>query len=222
MNNTQVESIINQLKSMGSEKNREGMARFGIEASNAFGVSVTEMRKFGRAYSGNHELALALWKTGFHDAQMLAGIIDDPKQVTKEQMNDWVKDLNSWDVCDMACTNLFDKTDLAAEMAIEWSTREPEFEKRAAFSLMAGIAWHRKDESDETFLKFLPIIKRESTDERNFVKKAVNWALREIGKRNSNLHAAALKTAEEIKALDTKSSRWIANDAIRELKARQV
>lgn len=212
-----VPEIIIELKKLGKEENRAGMARFGIETDKALGISVTELRKFGRPYRKNHQLALELWRTGIHEAQQLANIIDDPAQVTEAQMEEWVKDFDSWDVCDGACTGLFDKTSLARQKIGEWSQREPEFEKRAAFALLAGLAWHSTDEPDQTFVDFLPLIKREATDERNFVKKAVNWALREIGKRNKQLNQAALQTAEEIKQLDSKSARWIAADAIREL-----
>lgn len=213
------DKILADLKAMGSEKSRAGMARFGIATDKAFGVSVVELRKYGRAYKKQHDVALALWKTGIHEAQMLAAIIDDPAQVTPEQMDDWVKDFDSWDVTDTACTGLFDKTPHAIAKAIEWSERVPEFEKRAGFALIAGLAWHSKTELDATFIKFLLIIKREAHDDRNFVKKAVNWALREIGKRNVALNKEALAWAEDIQKIDSKSARWIAADALRELRA---
>jgi 3-methyladenine DNA glycosylase AlkD len=214
---TTVDAILADLKKMGSQKNRDGMARFGIKTDKAFGVSVTVLRQYGKKHRHDHALALALWQTGIHEAQMLAAIIDDPAQVTPDQMDDWVKDFDSWDVTDTTCTGLFDKTPFAVEKAIEWCTREPEFEKRAGFALMTGVAWHSKTKSDQTFLDFLPIIKRESHDDRNFVRKAVNWCLRTIGKRNAALNKAALATAEQIKATNSKAGRWIASDAIREL-----
>ncbi len=214
-----VEKILADLKTMGSEKNRAGMARFGIATDKAYGVSVVELRKYGRAYKKQHDVARELWKTGIHEAQMLAAIIDDPAQVTPDQMDEWVKDFDSWDVTDTACTGLFDKTPYALQKIVEWTTREPEFEKRAGFALLAGLAWHSKTEPDATFIKLLPIIKREAHDDRNFVKKAANWALREIGKRNAVLNKEAMKTAEEIQKIDSKSARWIAADALRELKA---
>lgn len=210
------ETIIRELRAMGSEKNREGMARFGIRTEKALGISVTMLRKYARPYKKNHELALALWKTGLHEARILAAIIDDPSQVTPSQMDDWVKDFDSWDVCDQACTGLFDKTPHAEIKAHEWSRREKEFEKRAGFALMAGLAWHSKTVSDEVLLGFLPLIQHEAIDERNFVKKAVNWALREIGKRNDVLRPAAYKIAADLAEAESRSARWIGRDALRE------
>ncbi len=211
-----VQKVVDHLESLGSEKNRAGMARFGINTTKAFGVSVVELRKYGRQFRHNHELALALWRAGYHEARILAAISDDPAQVTPEQMDEWVSDFDSWDVCDQACCSLFDKTPYAVEKAKEWATRTKEFEKRAGFALMAGTAWHNKTAPDATFLAFLPFIKDASTDERNFVKKAVNWALRQIGKRNAILWDAAVKTALDMALSDSKSARWIASDALRE------
>jgi 3-methyladenine DNA glycosylase AlkD len=170
----------------------------------------------------DHALAQRLWASGVHEARLLASMIDQPEMVTEAQLESWVRDFNSWDVCDQCCSNLFDKTKFAHEKAIDWSKREEEFVKRAGFVLMAALAVHDKKAADEDFLKFLPIVKRESTDERNFVKKAVNWALRQIGKRNLNLNKAAIQTAEEIQQIDSGSARWIAADAIRELTGEAV
>lgn len=217
-----VSQILQDLQQMGSELNRQGMARFGINTEKAFGISVTELRKYGKVYQKNHQLALELWKSGFHEARILAAIIDDPAQVTPEQMETWVKDFNSWDLCDQACTGLFDKTPFAKKQAKAWSTRKEEFEKRAGFALMAGLAWHSKTEPNKTFLDFLPLIKQQATDERNFVKKAVNWALRQIGKRNPSLLKAACQTAKEIEKMDSKSARWIAADALREFQVKSA
>jgi 3-methyladenine DNA glycosylase AlkD len=211
--------LLAKLKQLGSEKNRAGMARFGIQTDKAFGVSVANLRQLAKPYRKNHQLALDLWQTGFHEARILAAIIDDPTQVTPAQMDSWMKDFNSWDLCDQTCS-LFDKTPHAVTKIYEWTTREPEFEKRAGFALMAELAWHSKTETDQTFIDFLPLIEREAWDERNFVKKAVNWALREIGKRNKALYKVALSCAERIGRQESKAARWIAADAIRELRAK--
>jgi len=193
------------------------MAKFGIKAEHAFGVSVPVLRNLARSIGKDHMLAQELWETRIHEARELATMIADPRQVTEDLMERWVKDIDSWDVCDHCCGNLWDKTPFAYGKAREWSRRPQEFVKRASFSLMAALAVHDKAASDTAFVKFLPIIKRESIDERNFVKKAVNWALRQIGKRNGDLNRRAIETAREIQKLESKSARWIATDALREL-----
>jgi 3-methyladenine DNA glycosylase AlkD len=149
-------------------------------------------------------------------------MIDAPEKVTEAQLERWVKDFDSWDVCDQDCSNLFDQTKFAHKKAVEWSKRREEFIKRAGFVLMAALAVHDKEADNEKFLRFLRVIKREATDERNFVKKAVNWALRQIGKRNLSLNKSAIMTGKEIQKIDSKSARWIASDAIRELTSRMV
>ncbi len=216
-----IEKIINKLKKLGSKKNREGMARFGIETRYAFGINVTTLRKLAKEIGKDHKLAQELWRTKFHEARILACLIDEPDKVTKKQMDVWVKGFNSWDLCDQCCSNLFDKTPFAWKKAIEWVKSNKEFVKRAGFTTMAVLAVHDKEAPDSKFIKFFPIIKKYSTDERNFVKKAVNWALRQIGKRNFDLRKKAIKTAEEIlkEYPDSKSAKWIANDALRELRA---
>ncbi len=214
--------ILKRLKSMSDPKAVEGMARFGINPNNTYGVSIPVLRKISKEIGKNHFLAQQLWQSGIHEARILACFIDEPGRVTKKQMDDWTKDFDSWDVCDQCCSNLFDKKDFAAEKALEWSERSDEFVKRAGFVLMACLAVHDKKAGDEKFLKFLPIIKRESIDERNFVKKAVNWALRQIGKRNARLNKAAIKTAKEIQQLDSKSAKWIASNALWELESEGV
>ena len=218
----QYTEIIQKIKSLANPKNVEGMARFGIDTRNTYGVSIPVLRKMAREAGKDHELALALWESGIHEARLLACFIDRPDMVTGEQMEGWVKDFDSWDVCDQCCSNLFDRTPAAHEKAVVWCEREEEFVRRAGFVLMACLAVHDKKASDETMSEFLPIIKREAIDERNFVKKAVNWALRQIGKRNLNLNEMAIKTAGEIKQIDSKSARWIAGDAIRELTGEKV
>jgi 3-methyladenine DNA glycosylase AlkD len=180
------------------------------------------MRKLAKELGRDHRLALDLWRTGIAEAKIVAGMVGDPAKLTEEEMEEWVKGIDSWDVCDQVCMNLFEKSTLAWKKIVDWSQREEEFVKRTAFSLIACLAWHDKKASDEKFAGLLPLVIREATDERNFVKKAVNWALRNIGKRNRNLHRAALETAKEIKQLDSKTARWIAADAIRELESDAV
>jgi len=211
------EEILTKLKSLSNPEAVAGMARFGINTKNTYGVSIPDLRKMAKGIGKNHILAQKLWDSGIHEARILAGMIDLPERVTEKQMKHWVKDFNSWDVCDQVCSNLFDKTKFAYPKAIKWSKRNEEFIKRAGFVLMATLAVHDKEADNQKFIRFLPIIKREATDERNFVKKAVNWALRQIGKRNSALNKIAIQTAKEIQKIDSKSARWIASDAIREL-----
>ena len=214
--------IIKKLKSLKNPENVAGMARFGINPNNTYGVSIPTLRKMAKESGKDHSLAQELWASRIHEARILAGFVDDPKLVTAEQMENWVKDFDSWDICDQVCSNLFDRTPFAHKKAIEWSNREEEFVKRAGFVLMAALSVHDKKAQDDEFLIFLPIIKREAADEKNYVKKAVNWALRQIGKRNSTLNKKAIETAKEIQKLDSKSARWIASDAVRELTSKSV
>ena len=216
------EEVLATLRSLSNPEAVSSMGRFGIKADKAFGVSVPELRKLARSIGKEHSLAQRLWDSGLHEARELATMIADPKQVTEESMEQWVTQIDSWDVCDHCCGNLWDKTPFAYRKAREWSRQQEEFVKRASFSLMAALAVHDKAASDDAFIKFLPIIKRESTDERNFVKKAVNWALRQIGKRNRNLNRHAIEMAREIQKLNAKSARWIAADALRELTNEKV
>jgi 3-methyladenine DNA glycosylase AlkD len=216
------EDILEKLKSKADSGQLEGMARFGMAVEKRLGVSVPDMRRIAKETGKNHRLALQLWKTGFAEAMMVASMIDIPKEVTEEQMEDWVRGFNSWDVCDQVCMNLFDKTPLAWKKVADWSEREEEFVKRAAYALIACLAWHDKEAPDEKFIRFLPVIKAGAVDDRNFVKKAVNWALRHIGKRNSNLNKIAIQAAKEIQKMDSKSAKWIASDAIRELEGEAV
>ena len=214
--------IIQQLKSLSNPVAIAGMKRFGIQTKNTFGVSIPHLRKIAKQIGKDHPLAQRLWTSGIHEARILASMVDDPKVMTEKQMEKWVKDFGSWDVCDQCCSNLFDKTSLAYRKAVQWSERDEEFVKRAGFVLMAVLAVHDKEMSDREFVKFLPIIKREATDGRNFVKKAVNWALRQIGKRNLNLNGMAIKTAKEIQKIDSKPAKWIASDALRELTSKKI
>ena len=216
------ERILRELKSRASPKNLQGMARFGINTENALGISVTELRKLAKPIGRNHSLALELWTTGIHEARILAAIIDEPEEVTEQQMDQWASEFDSWDVCDQACITLFDRTPLAVSKAVDWTHQRGEFVKRAGFALMAGLAVHDKLASDDLFIGFLENIKAESVDDRRYVKKAVNWALRQIGKRNQRLNQAAIEAAEEISRIDSRSARWIASDALRELRSEAV
>jgi len=216
------DQIIKKLKSMKSPKDVEGMARFGINPKNNLGISIYKLRPLAKEIGRNHDRSLELWNSGIHDARLLAVFVEDPKKITSEQMDSWAEDFDSWDVCDQACTSLFDQNPISWKKVFEWAERDEEFVKRGAFSIIAGLSVHDKKASDEDFEKFLPIIKKHSIDERNYVKKAINWALRNIGKRNLNLNKKAIKTAEEIKKIDSKSARWIANDAIRELTSEKI
>jgi len=218
----QYDEILKKLAALSDPKAVEGMARFGINPENTYGISVPNLRKIAREAGKDHALAQQLWASGIHEARVMASMIDKPALVTEEQLESWVKDFDSWDVCDQCCSNLFDKTKWAHQKATEWSEREEEFVKRAGFTLMATLAVHDKSAADAAFTSFLSAIIREATDSRNFVKKAVNWALRQIGKRNLSLNAIAIQTAEEIQKTDSKSARWIAADAIRELTSQAV
>lgn len=213
--------ILAHLRSLRNERNIEGMRRFGITPTGEqLGISAPVLRAIARRHRRQHALALELWASGIHEARGLATLIDDPKAVTRGQMEDWARDCDNWAVTD-AMAFLFDRTAFAAEKAHTWSTRRAEYVKRAGFSIMAGMAVHRKELPDEVFLEFLPRIEAAATDERNFVKKAVNWALRQIGKRNAQLHRAAIAQAEKLRQLDSRSARWIAADALRELRTRR-
>lgn len=198
------------------------MARYGINPDNAYGVSIPTLRKLAKETGHHHALALQLWETGIHEARILASMVDDPREVTETQMDAWVEDFDSWDVCDQACANLFDKTPNAYHKAVEWSERSDEFVKRAGFALMATLAVHDKAAGDEQFEGFLPLILKHAADERNFVRKAVNWALRQIGKRSLALNRKAIQAAEEIARIDSKAARWIAADALRELRSPKI
>ena len=218
--------VIRYLKSISNknEKDLAGMARFGINTENALVISIPKLRQYAKTVIKNespknrHEIAINIWNSKIHEARILAGFIDDPYLVTEKQIEKWVKDFDSWDVCDLVCSNLFDKTKFAYQKAEEWSKRKEEFVKRAGFVLMAALSVHDKKMEDKPFLDFLEIIKRESWDERNFVRKAINWALRQISKsRSLNLYKEGLRVAYQIKRQDSKAARWIANNAIIEL-----
>lgn len=219
---TTTSQILDLLKSLANPENVAGMAKFGINPENTYGISIPTLRKIAKQCGKDHQMAQELWASGIHEARILACFIDDPRQVSEAQMDQWAADFDSWDVCDQCCGNLFDRTPFAYEKAEEWSQAEEEFVKRAAFALMAYLAVHDKKAPDSKFEAFFPVIVRESGDERNYVKKAVNWALRQIGKRNQRLNDLAIKTAEKIADSETKAARWIAADALRELRSDKV
>ena len=218
---TTAKEVLAELKKFAKPANVKGMVRFGINPANTLGVSIPTLRGIAKSHRLDHALALELWESGIHEARILAAFVDDPKQVTESQMEAWVKDFDSWDVCDQVCSGLFDKIPWADQKAVQWSKRPEEFVKRAGFVVIACLAVHDKKSGDEAFEKFLSIIIREANDDRNFVRKAVNWALRQIGKRNSRLRAKVMRVAEELSESDSKSARWIGKDALRELKIRK-
>jgi 3-methyladenine DNA glycosylase AlkD len=217
-----LEEILKLLQSQANPHNVAGMARYGINPHNTLGVSIPQLRKLASEQEMDHSLALALWQTGIHEARLLASMVDEAHQVDEAQMERWVRDFDSWDICDQVVSNLFDRTPFAYEKAREWSARSEEFVKRAGFVLMAGLAVHDKKAPDAAFASFFPILVREACDERNFVKKAVNWALRGLGKRNRSLNRIAIRTAQEIQELNCKAARWIAADALRELTSEKI
>jgi 3-methyladenine DNA glycosylase AlkD len=211
--------ILAALRAQSNPKNVEGMARYGISTAGTLGVPVAEIRRLARQVGRSHSLAAELWASGVHEARILATIVDEPARVTRRQMDRWARDFDSWDVCDQACQNLFRYTPFAWTAATEWAGAKREFVRRAAFALMAGLAVKAKDAPDEAFEALLPLITSAATDQRNLVRKAVNWALRAIGKRNLRLRSAAIAAAENIRIIDSPAARWIAADALRELRA---
>jgi 3-methyladenine DNA glycosylase AlkD len=207
---------------MGDPAAVAGMARFGIRSRHAVGVSTPKLRALAKRIGRNHELAKDLWQTGILEARAVASMIADPELVTEELMEAWAAAFDSWAVCDGACCILFDKTKFAWRKAVAWTRRDEEYVKRAGYVIMAALAAHDKTASDATFIRLLPAIRRGATDERNFVRKAVNWALRQIGKRNRRLNGGAIEAAREIRKMDSRSARWIAADALRELESAAV
>jgi len=217
-----VEEIVDKLKSLSDPKAVEGMAKFGITPKNAYGVSIPDLRKLAKKIGKNHNLALQLWGIDTRETRILASMIDEPDLVTEEQMESWAKEFDYWEICDQVCMNLFAYTKFAYGKALEWSKRKEEFVKRAWFALMAWLAFKDKKADDAKFEEFFMAIKEESTDDRTYVKKAVNWALRQIGKRNLDLNKKAIEVAREIQKKDSKTARWIARDALRELTSKKV
>ena len=216
------DEVVARLKSLGNPEALAGMARYGIATDKALGVSMPHLRRLAREIGRNHALAGDLWRTGIHDARILASLIDAPDAVTPQQMEEWVGDFDSWDVCDQCVMNLFARTTMAASTAVEWSVRAEEFVKRAGFVIMARLASTNRTADDSVFEPFLAAIERESTDSRNFVKKGVNWALREIGARNVRLHRQSLEVAARLLQSASASARWVGRDALKELEARSA
>jgi len=213
--------IIKELRALSDPAKIADLERYAIKTPKWFGIRAPELKMFAREVKrlvkDRHEMALELWESGIYDVRAIAFLIDDPKRVTPQQMDEWAADFDNWATCDGACSYLFCRTPYAYEKVREWCKRDEEFVKRAAFSLIAYLAVHDKKADDEKIAAFLPVIEKHSDDDRNFVKKAVNWALRQIGKRNINLNKLAIETAERIRSQNTRSARWIAGDALREL-----
>lgn len=214
-----VATVVVWLKRHGSQRVRDGMARFAIPSDKAFGIPVGDLRKYARSLGRNHELAAALWDTEWYEARLLAAFVAEPARVTPAEMDRWCKDFDNWAVCDTVCFHLYDRTPHAWQSIKKWSKRKAEFEKRAAFALLASLALHDKRAADEPFADCLPLIERAATDERNFVKKGVVWALRGVGGRGPALYAAALALAERLAASDDPTSRWVGSTTLRELRS---
>ncbi|MFO1183332.1 MAG: DNA alkylation repair protein [Bauldia sp.] len=211
-------ALIAELRAAGSETDRAGQARYGIKTDRSFGVRLPVIKAIAKRVKRDRALAAELWASGFHEARMLAFLIDDPKQLTPQQMDAWAADFDSWDVCDGACSKLFVRTPYVEEKIRAFAADEREFVRRAGFALLAAYTVHGKKVDDERFLAFLPLIERYANDPRNFVKKAVNWALRQIGKHSAALHGPALAVADRLAASPDKTARWIGKDAARELR----
>jgi len=212
-----IDEIIKELKKNANSKNIETERFFGNQGENMLGITVTFLRKFVKKIPKDHKLAIELWNTGIYEAKMLATMVDEWEKVTEKQMDKWVKEFDSWGICDGACMNLLCKTPFVEKKIFEYAKSKKEYIRRTAFTLIACLSFKKRELKDKEFVKYFELIKEYSFDERNFVKKAVNWALRQIGKRNENLNKKALKVAYDILKLDTKSARWIAHGAINEL-----
>jgi 3-methyladenine DNA glycosylase AlkD len=215
----QVKEIVASLKRMGSKSVRDGMVRYGLPPDNAFGIPVGKMQTFAKDIGRNHELALALWETGYYESRMVAAFIDDPALVTALQMDRWCKDFDNWGIVDTVCFKLFDQTPHAWKKVEQWSKKREEFQKRAAFALLASLAGHDKAASNQQFLRCLPLIEKASTDERNFVKKGVSWGLRTVGRRNLELNAACTALAQKLSESPDPTARWLGKEALREFKS---
>ena len=214
---TSVAGVMAWLKTAGSPRAAAGLSRYGLPTERALGISVAALRKYAKAIGTDHELALKLWDTGWLEARILASFLADPKKVTPAMMDDWCGDFDNWGTTDTACFVLFDRSPHAWKKAVQWTKRKPEFEKRAGFVLMACLAAHDKTATDAAFLKFLPLVEKGASDERNFVKKGVSWALRHIGHRNAKLHAAAVETANKLAKSEDRTQRWVGKDALKDL-----
>lgn len=213
-----VEEVVAKLKRMGTKATRDGMARYAITSDKAFGVSGSQLRDLGKQLGRNHDLAVKLWDTGWFEARMLVPFVDEPELITPAQMDRWCKEFDNWAICDAFCFHSWDRTPHAFRKIEQWSKRREEFVKRAAFALLASVALHDKKADDSAFLRCLPLIERAATDDRNFVKKGVSWALRGIGKRNANLKAAAIDVAKRLAESEERAARWVGKDALRDLR----
>jgi len=218
----QVREALSSLERMSTQHDRENLARFNITATKAFGVSMANIQIVAKRLGRNHDLAAALWDTGWYEARMLTSFVDEPARVTAAQMDRWCRDFDNWGICDTLCFNLFDRTPHAWTKVAEWSDQPDEFVKRAAFALLWGLTVHDKRADDEPFIRSLLLIERAATDERPFVKKAVNMALRAIGKRNPALNAAAVTVTRRLADSPQPTARWVGKDALRELTSPSV
>ena len=216
------DEVVKKLKAMADPVMAEYKYNRGCRAPICYGIKVSDLRKLAAAIGKDHPLALELFDSGIHEARKLASMIDDPQQVTRAQMEKWAAAFDSWDVCDCCCSSLFVKTQYACTKALEWNRRSEEYVKRAASALMAHLVFHDKVAGDETFEQFFPAIKRGAMDDRHYVKKAVNWSLRQIGKRNERLNNKAIKLAGEILKIESKPAQWVAAHALRELTAPKI
>ena len=213
----QVKATLETLQAMSTQRDRDNLTRFGITANKAFGVSMAKMQLLAKRLGRSHDLAAALWDTGWYEARMLTSFVDDPARVTSAQMDRWCRDFDNWGICDTVCFHLFDRTPHAWTKVAKWHNNREEFARRAAFALLASLALHDKRAPDERFVESLALIERAATDDRNFVKKGVSWALRLIGRRNRALNAEAVKVARRLSASPEPSARWIGKGALREL-----
>ena len=214
--------IISYFEKHESEKARKGMEKYKVGCKDKYGISMPVLRKLSKKIGKNHQLALKLWKHGYHESRILATLIEEKDKVDENQLEKWVNDFDSWDICDQACINLFINMPMAISKIKEWAKSDKEFVKRTSFSLIAVIAVHNKNEEDSYFERFFPLIKEACIDEKNYVKKAVNWALRNIGKKNKYLNKKAIEVANEILEMDSKTAKWIGRDAIKELESKEV
>ena len=213
-----VESLLAELERLGSKHRREEMApRYGIHTNRAWGVAMADILKIARRIGHDHALAAALWDTGWYEARTLAALIDAPDEVTPAQMDRWCRDFDNWAICDTACMHLFDRTPHAFVKVAQWARSREEFIRRATFALLASLALHDKRADDNSIADCLPLIEQVATDERNFVKKSVNWALRAIGERNATLNAASVALAQRLATSADPSARWVGRDALKQL-----
>ena len=210
-------SVVAWLEKTGSRTAAKSLERYGLPSTNAYGISVATLRAYAKQIGTEHRLAMQLWKSGSLEARILASFVADPKQLTLAQMNAWCRDFDNWGTTDTACFTLFDRSPLAWKVVTPWTKQKGEFQKRAGFVMMACLAAHDKTAGDAAFMKFLPMIEKGASDDRNFVKKGVSWALRHLGHRNAKLHAAAMKTAMKLSKSENATERWIGKDALRDI-----